>query len=347
MKIRQATLADKKVWDEYVAAHPNATAYHYFGWGQAVTQSYPHKACYLIAMEQDVVVGVLPIVHFKQPLRKNYLSSLPFCDLGGCLSDSPEIHQALMMQAEAQLKQTGSTHLEYRGCHSSSEDKQDMEGQKVRMLLDLPGSSEQLWNGFKSKLRSQVRKAEKNGLTVKVGADEQLLKGFYQVFRQNMRDLGSPVHSEQWFEALLENYQGKIVIANVYSDEHVVGGGIVLFTPNAACIPWASTVSRFNHLAPNMLLYWSLLEYVADAGVAQFDFGRSTFSQGTFRFKKQWGAQPHLLDWKTLDCQGNLNPVLDSGKTSSLRSTIEKVWQRLPLPITTWLGPKIRQFISL
>jgi hypothetical protein len=62
-------------------------------------------------------------------------------------------------------------------------------------------------------------------------------------------------------------------------------------------IPWASTLRAANPDSPNMLLYWKLLEYAVEAGYRRFDFGRSTPGEGTFAFKRQWGAEPVPLHW--------------------------------------------------
>lgn len=59
------------------------------------------------------------------------------------------------------------------------------------MLLDLPQNSEALWAGFKSKLRSQINRSDKNGLIFTWG-NSDTLKQFYSVFSANMRELGSP-----------------------------------------------------------------------------------------------------------------------------------------------------------
>ncbi len=56
-----------------------------------------------------------------------------------------------------------------------------LESNKVRMLLDLPDSSEILLANFKSKLRSQVRKAEKNGVTFRWTGPNGV-DSFYSVF---------------------------------------------------------------------------------------------------------------------------------------------------------------------
>ena len=219
------------------------------------------------------------------------------------------------------------------------------------MVLPLPENSVVLMAGFKSKLRSQIRKAEKNGLTYLIANEQKQIDDFYQIFAINMRKLGSPVHSKKWFECLFNHYAQHVILSVVYSDNIPVGAGIVLRTANKVAIPWASTVAEYNNLSPNMMLYWSLLEHVSDLGCSEFDFGRSTYDEGTYKFKRQWGAEPIPLAWSNLmpNLFKNNNPVAEksSNSVSQIRSIVEGTWAKLPLSLTTTLGPKIRKHISL
>jgi hypothetical protein len=163
-----------------------------------------------------------------------------------------------------------------------------------------------------------------------------------------MKALGSPVHAKKWFESLLEHYQERMVISLVYKDEIPIGAGIVLIAGNKAAIPWASTKAEFNRLSPNMMLYWSLLKHLSENGINEFDFGRSSYDEGTYKFKQQWGAQPTPLNWQVIDLQPTRqNPENKAVGSGKLRSIIENVWRKLPLDFTIFLGPKIRKYISL
>jgi len=348
LDIRQVKTADIVRWNQYVHAHPQATPYHNFAWVDSIEQAYGHPNVSLIALTDNKVVGVLPISKMLAPLSGHFLCSSPFCDLGYAVSDNEQITHALLAELQNLKDASGAKKIEYRDTESFTPDAitvDDMHGKKVRMLLALPETSEALLKGFKSKLRSQVRKAEKNGLTSQIGNNTKLLDDFYQVFIYNMRKLGSPVHSKAWYEALCKNFQDDLIISVVYSDNTPIGAGIVLRNSGKACIPWASTLSEFNHLAPNMMLYWSLLKEVTDSGSKEFDFGRSTYGEGTFKFKQQWGARPLPLNWY-LPGQKPL-PSNQSTKTSRLRELVEQSWSRLPISITTLIGPKIRKYISL
>ncbi len=221
---------------------------------------------------------------------------------------------------------------------------------KVRLLLDLPATSEELMTSFKSKLRSQIRKAEKNGLTVELGNSQQLLDNFFEVFSCNMKDLGSPTHSKKWFAEIIKNYGNKTIIGIIQHQDTAVGAGIVLQIGNKASIPWASTKREYNRFSPNMLLYWSLLKHSTDNGLKTFDFGRSSYGEGTYKFKEQWGARPVPLAWKTIqenDHRTSKEQASNSISKLKFRSLVETIWRQLPLAATTLLGPKLRKYISL
>ena len=146
------------------------------------------------------------------------------------------------------------------------------------------------------------------------------------LYVKNMRDLGSPVHAKKWFVQVLNAYKKDCVIGVVYNNNTPIGGGLVIKNNNKASIPWASTLRDYNKLAPNMLLYWSLLAHCADTGINTFDFGRSTFEEGTFKFKKQWGAQPQLLEWSVQrQRRSEQFQATSASSTSKLKATAERL----------------------
>ena len=104
-------------------------------------------------------------------------------------------------------------------------------------------------------------------------------------------------------------------------------------------VPWASSLREFNPLCANVLLYWRMLQFAAERGIRRFDFGRSTPGEGTYHFKKQWGAQPHELVWEYWAQDSDSVPDL-SPRNPKFALAI-RAWQRLPLSIATALGPHI------
>jgi FemAB-related protein (PEP-CTERM system-associated) len=347
MNIRQASNSDREQWDNYVNNNPDSTPYHLSAWTMAIQRAYGFKCINLIAEENNRILGICPITILKIPFKQPEMVALPYCDVGTILSTDKESQAELINELFSQAKSTDSSIIDIRG--GIDRDLLESHGypvrsgsNKVRMLMDLPGSSDELWQGFKSKLRSQVRKAEKNGLTFLFTNEKT--DQFYSVFSRNMRDLGSPVHSTKWFEEIIKNYGDDAKMGLVYHEKKAIGAGIILRAGNTISIPWASTLRQYNRLGPNMLLYWNFLRFAADNGCSSFDFGRSTPNQGTYRFKTQWGAKPVALQWHTIYLDG----VLPAQKeTSKNRERIADIWQKLPLVLANSIGPILRKYISL
>jgi FemAB-related protein (PEP-CTERM system-associated) len=349
MYVRLAGNENAGQWDDYVRRYPLALPYHLYAWKRAVEKAYVHRAYYLMAEEDKQVRGVLPLIYLKPPLLSGQLVSLPFCDVGDALSDDEDIKKKLVLEAVSLAQKLKAAYIELRGQLAPASLEYlslpvSKRSHKVRMYLELPQSSDILWDSFKSKRRSQIRKSIKNGLIFKWGSIKDL-NIFYDTFSLNMRYLGSPVHSKKWFNALMEHYGEDIRMGLVYYNSTLVGVGIILSINKIVSIPWASTLHEYNQYSPNMLLYWNFLKFAADNGYTGCDFGRSTPDEGTYRFKAQWGAKPLPLFWNYI-AVNNKEQNFDASNHAR-KAKLARLWQILPMPLANFIGPAIRKYISL
>jgi FemAB-related protein (PEP-CTERM system-associated) len=367
IQVREARHNDVSLWDDYIANHQEGLAYHFFAWKHAIEKSYRFECPYFLAQREGRTCGVLPTVHVHLPFTGGSLVSLPYCDVGGILADSLEIAETLFSHACRYALDHNIRRIEIRyPFHKLSPNfnkpdaaidipapsgSQNPDSGKVRMMLELPGSSEALMASFKSKLRSQVNKAARDGLTSKLGGVE-FLEDFYTIFAENMHDLGSPVHSRSWVRNVLTHYGPKAKCGMIFMpDNRPAAAGIILCHQNVVSIPWASSLRRFNRYNPNMLLYWSFLEFAADNGYRFFDFGRSTIGEGTYKFKAQWGAIPRPLHWEQWKIDAKRVRPASSGPISHSpgrsRMVAEQIIRKIPLPPATFFGSRLRKYISL
>jgi FemAB-related protein (PEP-CTERM system-associated) len=154
-----------------------------------------------------------------------------------------------------------------------------------------------------------------------------------------MRDLGTPVYPESFFSKILERFPDSTWITTVYRDSEPVASGFLAGFREMMEIPWASSVKKYNSSSPNMLLYWKALEFSIAQGFKCFDFGRSSAESGTFRFKKQWGAEPHQLYWRYWLKNGAGLPEINPDNPKF--KTFIGIWQKLPVWLTRVIGPSI------
>jgi len=265
---------------------------------------------------------------------------MPFLDQGGALSDADEASMLLIEAAAQQAKKLGAKGLDLRAPLSGTPDSAELPI-RFRFLLSLPSSDDELWKKVGPKVRNQIRKSEKGGLTSD-GANTSSLTEFYGVFSRNMRDLGSPTHSLAFFEAIARQLGDRFRLYLTYdADKQPVGGAVAIHFKDSVTVPWASSLRSARSLCPNHSLYWRVLSDARQWGASVFDFGRSSVGTGTYHFKKQWGAEPIPLAWTFLDLMQN--PETDYYLDPRSRSAATQIWRHLPLPLTLKLGPLIRR----
>jgi FemAB-related protein (PEP-CTERM system-associated) len=332
------TDADVLAWDTYVLGTPLSSGYHLAGWRRIIEQAFGHQTYYLsVKGPEGTVQGVVPLVLLASRGFGRFLVSLPFVNYGGLLANSQEVRSLLEAFTIEQAKALSADHIELRHEEAMNTSWVSSE-RKVSMRLPLPSSYDELVKGFPSKLRSQVRRAQKEGMLAKVGGRE-FLDPFYRVFSRCMRDLGTPVYGKGFFSKILESFPKEARICVVSLDGTPVAAGFLYGFRSSLEIPWAASDKRFNKLAPNMLLYGTVLEYACQQGFQVFDFGRSTPDSGTYRFKAQWGAKPKQLHWYYWMNGGR--PVPQLNPQNPKYALAIRLWQKLPLMVANVLGPHI------
>jgi len=325
-------------WRTYFDGSKVCTAYHHPRWKRVIQETFGHPVYRILAMDNSGEVrGIFPCVHMKSLLFGNYLVSMPYFNYGGIAADCPEARDSIVCEAAGLAKELGAQHIEFRQV-MPLENGLPARTSKVSMLLELPTDSDALWNQFPSKLRSQIRRPQKEGLTARIGRDEEL-DGFYRVFSENMRDLGTPVYPRLFFKNILSAFPDDTWVCTVYHGSIPVASGFLVGFRGTMEIPWASSLKKYNQWSPNMLLYWECLRFSCRKGYGFFDFGRSTADEGTYRFKEQWGSKPRQLYWHYWLSNGTAMPELNP-KNPKYEMAI-RVWKKLPLSLTRWIGPHI------
>jgi FemAB-related protein (PEP-CTERM system-associated) len=332
--IEHASDAD---WDAFVATHPAACAYHYSGWPRLIGRTFGHETRMLAAYDGPAITGVLPLVVMRSRLFGRFVVSLPFLNAGGMLTGDPGAAQALVGAAVEIARKTRAEYLELR--HTSRLCPQLIERRhKVAMSVQLQETVEEQWSVLDRKIRNQVRKAERSGLSVQAGGSE-LLRSFYDVFVRNMRDLGTPVFPFRLFEETLKTFPKSTHVFCVYKDHRPLAGAIAHVRGTWVEVIWASALREFSPLCANTLLYWHMMQAAIGAGCRTFEFGRCTPDEGPFHFKRQWGASPHPLVWEYWSRSGAL--TVDASPNNPRYARAVELWRRLPLPVTAALGPRI------
>ncbi|MGH8201354.1 MAG: FemAB family XrtA/PEP-CTERM system-associated protein [Steroidobacteraceae bacterium] len=327
-------------WDPFVMGFPESSIYHLSGWTEIAREVFGHQVFFLESRDASgSLVGLLPVIRQRSWLLGNFATSLAFFNYGGALAADPLVAQQMMIRAAQAAEAHGCSYLEFR-------DAQPRAGEwtrrtdKVTLRLDLPDTVEALSKRLGSKLRSQVKRADREGVHCRTGT-AALLDDFYAVFAENMRDLGTPVYPKRFFAKILERFAQHCQLVLIESHGEPWAAAFLVFWRGCAEVPWASCRAKAKPLGANMKLYWELLSLAIGRGCTSFDFGRSTVDSGTDRFKRQWGAEPMPLHWCRWERQGTGHDTSRGQHPGKAMQMATAIWQRLPLPIANTLGPLI------
>jgi FemAB-related protein (PEP-CTERM system-associated) len=323
-------------WDACVRASAGWTHFHLYGWRGVMERVFGHECVYLACRGDDgVLAGVLPLVRVRSLAFGHYLVSMPFVNYGGPLGSDAAV-VALAEAAESLARQGGVKLLEMRS-RRALPIALPASMRKITVVRDLPaGGSAALWKSLDAKVRSQVRRPQKDGVTVRFGREE--VGPFFRIFAHHMRDLGTPTQPRRLFDAIADAFGEDVWFGCAYLGDVPVAGGCGFHWGGEFEMTWASALTAHKKLSPNMLLYWAFMERAADAGLSVFNFGRCTPEGGTHKFKRQWGSRDEALYWYDWSpTAGTTTPSPDAGAYA----WGPRLWKRLPVPVATALGPLI------
>lgn len=205
----------------------------------------------------------------------------------------------------------------------------------VSMRLLIEGSdAETIFSGpVTSKCRNQIRKSQKSVLEIKNG-NEEMLELFYTLFLTTMHRYGTPPFAKNLFLEMLKLFDAEIFLA-----EHEgipVAGIVVLYDEKIAWVGWGASLREYAIHCPNHAVYWAAIQSALRRNKQIFDFGRSGFGGATYRFKKQWGAEPCRIVHVTNKPADNL--YAKYGLAS-------RVWKNLPESVCNFMGPKLCKYL--
>ena len=310
-------------------------------WLDVLRESLGHQPYMLVARDHGMngdIRGYLPVTLVRSRLFGRFLVSLPYLNRAGLVADDEQIAGSLVREAVNLGDRLGVQYVELRHGEPISHDALPRRrDEKVRMVLDLPDSDEALWEVLTAKVRNQVRKGEKQGLSIRWGG-VSMVGDFYRVFCVNMRDLGAPAYTRRLFDTILTRFDDRAELAVVDYGGRPVAAALLVHAETCTQVPSAGSLRRYHGSCANMWMYHQLLQRAIQRRARQFDFARSSVGSGTYRFKKQWGAEPHPTVWQYHVRFGDVESMRPESQRFRKHSAR---WQKMPVWLTRLIGPAI------
>ncbi len=336
LRIKTLTDAEATRWDAFVATCPQATFFHRAGWRDILERAFGHRAHFLYAERDDVIEGVLPLGEVRSRLFGHALTSTPFCVYGGAAVMDEAAAVALDEAAVELARRLNVDHLELRHRTPRHPDWPRKDELYVTFRKEIDSDPEKNMLAIPRKQRAMVRKGIEAGLRSDIDDDVERL---YDAYSVSVRNLGTPVFAKRYFRMLKQVFGDDCEVLTVTKGGRTVASVMNFYFRDEVLPYYGGGNDEARALKGNDFMYWEVMRRACERGLRVFDYGRSKVGTGSYSFKKNWGFEPTPLHYeyaliKSKDVP-DLNPL-----NPKYRLFIN-LWQRLPLPVTRWLGPHV------
>jgi len=296
MRVRRMGVSDP-AWQRFVDQHPGALAYHQPAWAAMLGRVYRLDPFFLVLVDpQDTIRGGIPVI--ATGWRHHRWSSLPFTDNCPPLVDARTPVRVFADALEDARRAAGIRRFAIRD--------ELTRGQPwaagVTHTLALT-DHDTLMAGFHRGVRQRIRRAERDGVRVRVATRLDDMRVFFGLHVATRRRLGVPSQPRRFFDAvwrdMIATGRGELLLAE--RDDAAIGGMVLLHGSGTVTCKWAASLADAWKYGPNNALFWHAIRDATDRGYRTFDFGRSdTADAGLRTFKASWGAAEAPLTYTLL-----------------------------------------------
>jgi len=327
-----------------VAKHPVATPFHHPDWAQLIADCYGFRGFALVTRDATGAIRAgLPMVEVRHLHTAPKWVSLPFTDYCPPLASAPKEHEELAAALEQASFAVGVRRVEVRGPLAGSASG----ATALRHVLALSDDPAEVYAGFhRSQVKRNIRRAEREGLTVRLATrPEDLVGTFYRLHLRTRRRQGVPVQPRRFFRLLWDNVintgLGSVLI--VEASAQPIAAAVFLAWNGTVIYKFGASDAAFWSLRPNHVLFWHAIRVACEEGYRWFDFGRTDVGQSGLRdFKLSWGATEESLVYRMLGGKPEQVSVGDGMATRVLGPVI----RHGPLLVCRAVGETLYRYVA-
>ena len=173
----------------------------------------------------------------------------------------------------------------------------EREQRLVNVVRDLEPTADELWMDCEHKVRKNVKKARRAGVTVEVDPKGDRLVDFVRLYLHTLERRQAPERyrfSRAFFERIHERLPDGFLYAHALLDDKVVSSELVLLSEQSGYSFLGGTDSDAFDTRPNDLLKWELILRLKEEGKRRFVLGGGYRpDDGIFKYKRSFA--PHGL----------------------------------------------------
>ncbi len=332
-------------WGVSLGAFSDHSFFHTSAWAKTLEGAYGYRPVYLTLEEAGSVRALLPLMEVDSRVTGRRGIALPFTDECSPLYEDRVWAHRVIQGAVTLGKSRGWKSIEFRGgseLFPSAPTSVSFYGHRLKLDED----EEALFARLDSSTRRAIRKAEKSGLTATISGGLDAVKIFYSLHCKTRRRHGLPPQPFTFFNNIwrhiLSRDLGMVVVARY--QERAVAASVYFQSGPTAIYKFGASDDSFQQMRGPNLVMWEAMKRLARNGARTLDMGRTSLAnEGLRRFKLNWGAQEHKVEYVKYDLRRNTFVT----ETDAATGWHNRIFRALPLGLSRIMGAGIISAFSL
>ena len=292
--------AESRGWNDMVMNHPLGSVFHHTAYAKVIHANFHHMTpCYVSLIGSDgSCQGGLVLFLVRSWLTGNRLVSIPWAAYGDPLIRTSEEFKLLFMKVLDLCRRFKVTYVEIKSRESGAILKETNLMKSVEYdtahLLDITQGLDEVWDRLHRSERKQIKKAERNGIKVRLARSEEDIDSFFQLLCRHRRVLGFPAHKLEFYQNmwkyLVPSGLAQFLVAE--KEGEVLGGLCNFIFKRTVTLVCIAASGNFRYLGGGPCLYWAAICAASREGLNTVDFGKTPVGVNSLKvFKERWGAE--------------------------------------------------------
>jgi len=294
LKLERLSFDDAELLD-FLRFH-SSSIFNRTEWSSVLREGFDAEVVSYCLKKDGRIILALPGIILDFKIMRMFYSNIPY---GGFLGEFEYLDEFLQCFEERLKKE----HVHFIRIGKNFQIQfPELEGYRRETaythLLDLDDTTEKiLWDNYKKRVRRDVRKAEKSGVSINEVTDSEEINILFNLYLETMKrneayNTWSRKALHSIYRHLVKKGEAKILLAKLRGE--IIAGIILLFSPETTYYFFAASIDKYLSLCPNDLLVHHGICLTIREGRRFFDLMASQKDDiALMNFKEKWGAQKH------------------------------------------------------
>ncbi len=323
-------------WNDLLHCNPSSSFFHTTNWASVLSKTYHYTPCYFVDIRKNRLTTLIPVMEVDSLLTGRRGVSLPFTDYcDPIIPENSEI-DGLMASLIGYGKKAGWKYIEMR-TRRQLPAKFTPSSIFFGHTLDLTRTEETIFSQFRESTQRNIRKAEKEGVSITIQRSYEAVKEFYGLHCKRRKEHGLPPQPFKWFSRFFDHIIAKDMgmVALAEYKGKLIAGAVYVYFMDQTTYKYGASDSRYQHLRSNNLIMWEAIRWCRMNGVKHFSFGRTEAdNKGLLQFKEGWGARESAIYYYRYDMRQKAFVKYDH----PIHGSHNRIFRNMPMPVLKLAG---------